>query len=311
LTTVRLATLADTAAIVDIHTSHKTQWEQVDPTGQLVSARYEALTLYERWQQGGPWMSIETCAVHLNRLLAGSGVPLVAEDDNGQVLAEAELYESFEPAPYGHHLHVGVIVTHADYLRRGLGAALMKYIVEMARLMKCERITASHNEARHFFAAQNFRHTHTGRGVRISTQQGRAFYQGVDLIDRNPAQIKGWYMPFGRYQSGRQEWDNLFPQDWAAGIPDLLNILVSHVKLTVTNQNSILFMREGDQPGEVFLACWSARPLSNPLLTAIRDRAFRDGFHTIISYVMDTDLPLLGSDAQQTNYSQDLYELSL
>ena len=311
MTTVRLATLADTAAIVDIHTSHKTQWEQVDSMGQLVSARYEALTLYERWQQGGPWMSIETCAVHLNRLLAGSGVPLVAEDENGQVLAEAEVYESFEPAPYGHHLHIGVIITHADHLRRGLGAALMKYIVEMARLMKCERIAVSHNEARHFFAAQNFRHTHTGRGVRIATQQGRAFYQGVDLVDRNPDQIKGWYMPFGRYQSSRQEWDNLFPQDWAAGLPDLLNILVMHVKLTVTNQNAILFMREADQPGEVYLACWSARPLSNPLLTAIRDRAFRDGFHTIISYVMDTDLPSLGNDAQQTNYSQDLYEFPL
>src|SRR5690349_20557087 len=102
------------------------QWEQIDLAGQPDAARYEDLTLYERWQHGGPWMSIETCAVHLNRLLAGSGVPLVAEDDQGQVLAEAEVYESFEPAPYGHHLHIGVIVTHADFLRQKLGTALVK-----------------------------------------------------------------------------------------------------------------------------------------------------------------------------------------
>ncbi len=311
MTTVRLATLSDTAAIVDIHTSHKTQWEQVDSAGRLVPVNYADLTLFERWQQGGPWMSIETCAVHLNRLLAGSGVPLVAEDDHGQVLAEAEVYESFEPAPFGHHLHIGVMVTHADHLRQGLGTALIKYIAEMGRLMKCERVTASHDAARPFLESQNFRQAHSGRGIRIPTQQGRAFYQGVDLKDRNPEQIKGWYIQLGRYQSSRQEWDNLFPQDWAAGLPDLLNILVSHVKLTVTGQNAILYMREADQPGEVHLTCWSARPLSNPLYTAIRDRVFRDGFHTIISYAMNTDLPLLGNDVKQTGYSQDLYELPL
>src|SRR5258707_11780199 len=98
-------------------------------------------------------MSIETGAVHLNRLLAGSGVPLVAEDDQGQVLAEAEVYESFEPSPFGHHLHIGMMVAHAGYQRQGLGSALVKYITEMARLMKCERVTATHDQARSFLEA--------------------------------------------------------------------------------------------------------------------------------------------------------------
>ncbi len=299
--TVRLATLSDTAAITEIHKSHR-----LNPEGP----RYEDLTLYERWQQGGPWLSIETCAIHLNRLLAGSGVPLVAEID-GEPLAAAEVYEGFEPAPFGHHLNLAVIMTHTAHQRKGLASALLDYIVEMARLMKCERITVSHQDGREFFAKHGFRNTRAGRRVRIPAQAGRAFYQATDLTDPNPDQIKGWHMPLGRYQSARQEWEKLFPHTWAAGIPELLNPATSHLKLAVTGQNAILFMRETDQPGEVDLSCWAARPLSNPLLTAIRDRANREGYHAIISYVMDSELPQLGHDVQQTDYSQDLYELAL
>jgi len=74
-------------------------------------------------------------------------------------------------------------------------------------------------------------------------------------------------------------------------------------------------LREADepdsQPSEINIACWAARPLSNTLLTAIRDRAFRDGYQTIISYIMDADLPLLGSDYESTSFEQDVYELPI
>ncbi len=315
MTSVRLATLDDSASIVEIYTSHHPAWQRVEVGAQGTgnSTAYTDLTLYERWQQGGPWMSLETGAVHLNRLLAGSGVPLVAEDDEGHVLAEAEIYESVEPQPFGHSLHIGAIVTHADHLRRDFGSVLVKYILEMARLMKCERVTASHNAARDFFIAQGFRHTRSGHGITLPAQEGRAFYQATELTDRNPDQVKGWLMAFGRYQSSRQEWQRLFPQDWAAGIPELLNQAVAHVKLTVTGQNAILYLYEPDspdrQPGEVKLACWSARPLTNPLLTAIRDCVSREGFQTILTYVMDADLPQLGPDVRTTDYTQDFYEM--
>jgi GNAT superfamily N-acetyltransferase len=309
---VRLATLDDTSAITEIHKSHHTSWGEPDELGEPV--RYENLTIYERWRQGGPWMSVESCAVHLNRLLAGSGMPLVAELD-GKVLAEAEVYESFEPAPFGHHLNIAVLYTHSAHIGRGLGTALVQYIVEMARLMKCERITATHEQARDFYLKGGFRIARVGRQVRIPSQLGRVFYQAVELTDRSPSQINGWYMPLGRYQSARQEWEKMFPQDWAAGVPELLNAQVDHLKLTVTGQNAVLFFHEGSEPdrqsGDISLACWSARPLSNPLLTAIRDRAFRDGYPSILSFVLETDLPLLGNDAQKTEYTQDFFELSL
>jgi GNAT superfamily N-acetyltransferase len=314
LITVRLATLEDTVAITEIHKSHKTGWTRANSTGELIPADYADLTLYERWQQGGPWVSVETCAVHINRLLSGSGVPLVAES-NGEVLAEAEVYEGFEPPPFGHHLNLAVIIVHAKHLGIGFGSALMKYIVEMARLMKCERITVSQDQGREFYVKQGFRRTRSGHGIRIPAQLGRVFYQATNLVDREPEQIKGWSMPFGRYQSARQEWEKLFPQSWAAGVPDLLNAPTTHLKLNVSAQNAILFLREADtadtQPGDVHLSCWSARPSANPLLTAIRDRAYRDGYRAIISYVLDSDLPSLGGDIQQTDYTQDIFEFAL
>jgi GNAT superfamily N-acetyltransferase len=312
--TVRLATLEDTTAITNVHKSHQMEWKRFDVAGQPVAALYEEMTLHERWQQAGPWVSVETCAVHLNRLLGGSGFPLVAEID-GEVLATAEVYEGFEPPPFGHHLNLAVLIAHADHLRQGLGTALVNYIAEMARLMKCERVTLSQPENHAFCARLGFRHTRSGSRVRLPTQAGRVFYQATNLTDHDPEQVKGWYMPLGRYQSARQEWEKLFPQSWAAGIPEMLNAVTAHLKLSVTGQNALLFLREtdqpGSQPGEVDMACWSARPLSNPLLTAIRDRAHRDGYHTIITYVMDAEVPLLGSDAQPTGYTQDLYELTL
>ncbi len=279
-----------------------------------MAAAYEEMTLYERWLEAGPWASIETCAVHLNRQLSGSGFPLVAEVD-GVVQATAEVYEGYEPSPYGHHLHLAVLVTHVDHIGQGLGTALVNYVREMARLMKCERITITNPESPEFYTRKGFRLARSGHRVRIPAQAGRAFYQATTLTDDVPEQIKGWFMPLGRYQSARQEWEKLFPQSWAAGVPEMLNAATIHLKLTVTGQNAILFLREADQPGcqpgEVHVACWSARALSNPLLTAIRDRANRDGYQTIITYATDSDIPLLGSDVQQTDETWDIYELAL
>jgi len=137
LVTVRLATLQDTAAICAIHCSDVPQWTRLTADGQLVATDYDSLSLYERWQHGGAWLSLETCAVHLNRLLAGSGFPLVACVD-GQVVAEAEVYESFEPPPFGHNLEISVINTHAAHQRRGYGKALIAYILPLARLLQVE-----------------------------------------------------------------------------------------------------------------------------------------------------------------------------
>lgn len=311
---VRLATLADTVAITEIHKSDVAQWERIGADGSPIPTPYESLSLFERWQHGGAWLSIETCAVHLHRLLAGAGIALVAELD-GEVLAEAEVYENDEMSPYGHYLDLAVIAVRSDYQRAGLGTALINYIIDMARLMKCERVTVTNAVARDFYLAHRFRHVRSGHAIRFSAQEGRAMYQATQLTDRNYETIKGWHMPLGRYNSSHQEWDRLFPQQWAAGIPELINIGSAQVKLSVAGQNAILAVRDSDeidsQPGDGRLVCWSPKPLSTPLFTAIRDWAHRNGYRHLVSYVMDNEASSLPQDIQHLDYIQEFFELVL
>jgi GNAT superfamily N-acetyltransferase len=315
LVTVRLATLQDTAAICAVHCSDVPQWTRLSADGQLIVTDYEALSLYERWQHGGAWLSLETCAVHLNRLLAGSGFPLVACVD-GRVVAEAEVYESFEPPPFGHNLEIGVINTHAEHQRRGYGKALVAYMLEMARMMRCERLCVSDAAAQGFYEKLGFRHTLSGYGVRFPTESGRVLYQAVELKQRDPNQVKGWYMPFGRYRGSRQEWDKLFPQDWAAGIPELLNRVAIHLQMTLSSgQRLIAFLSEPEQEGalvgEMHLACWSERPPTPLMVAALSDWAYRQGIPSLLTYVWETDAHLLPSAATPTDYAQTFYEYSL
>ncbi|MHB8627146.1 MAG: GNAT family N-acetyltransferase [Aggregatilineales bacterium] len=312
--TVRLAMLQDVQAIVSIHTSYVPAWRRWDADQLQVAASYVDLTLFERWQHGGPWLSVETCAVHMHRLLAGSGTPLVAELD-GQVLAEAEVYESEEAAPFERCLHLSTLCTHQAHTGRGLGSALLAYIAQMAGLMDCRRVTLSQAasvELPAFYAGRGFRLMHSARRIRFSTHTGRAVFQSAAFTNPDPAQIKGWHMPLGRYQAARQEWEALFPQYWAAGIPELIDVPMAHLKLTVAGQNALVYLRESDDPGVCDLACWSARPLTAPLVTALRDCAARDGFATIQTLVSDADWPFLQTiDAQPTDFRWHTYELPI
>src|SRR5688572_26029716 len=95
---VRLATLQDTSAISHLFCARVGRWQRLDAQGRGEDVPYEALTLYERWSHGGPWLSIETAAIWLNQLLGGAAIPLVLEDDNG-LIGYAELYANDESDP--------------------------------------------------------------------------------------------------------------------------------------------------------------------------------------------------------------------
>lgn len=310
---VRLATLQDAAAITEIHCSNVEQWLRYDANGVSEPADYADLSIFERWQHGGPWLSLETCAIHLNRLTSGAGTPLVVEAD-GEVLGTAEVYDNFEAAPFQHHLSIGVLYVHRDRQRDGLGHELLDYIATMADLMKCDHLTVDNPNVPEFYTHYGFHQMRSGRRVRIPTQAGRAFYQSSDLTDRNPEQVKGWHMPLGRTIAPRNAWQSLFPIDWAAGIPELLNVPIWHLKITAAGQNAILILKEADdadsKPGECSVMCWSSRPLTAPLLAAIRDRANREGFDSIITSCADQDWSLLlAADAHPTEEHYTCYEL--
>ena len=311
--TVRLATLQDTTAICAIQCSHIVEWQRLSSEGQLISAPYNDLSLYERWLHGGHWLSVETSAVHLNRLLAGAGTVLVAEAD-GAVLAMAELYDSEEAAPFGHCLHISALSAHHDFSlpNQALETALLQYAVQIAEATHCQRLTYAGPSLPGFYAERGFKLLQSGRQVRLQTQAGRAVYQSEPFSERSAAQIRGWQMPFGRYQAARVEWEALFPQDWAAGIPELTDIRLAHLKLSAAGQNALIFLRESDQPGECELFLWSLRAISSPLITALRDCAYREGFETMVTFSADANWGLLQAvDAVSTGYQQHIFERAI
>jgi GNAT superfamily N-acetyltransferase len=138
---IRLARLDDAAAIVDVHLSHVPRWyRQIGNKQHEVS--YGDLTLDERFGFGGPWMSLETCAIHLNNLLLQRHMPLVAEE-NGRVVGEMELFVSREGMSYGKNCHIGLLYVHKEAEGRGIGRMLVERAVRYAEENRCDTITVA------------------------------------------------------------------------------------------------------------------------------------------------------------------------
>lgn len=203
---VRPATLADAAAITAVHCSHVTSWRR-DGTGEPVA--YETLSLHERWLHGGPWMSVETCAVHLNRWLLTGHLAWVAER-GGEVVGEAEFVENREPAPYGPVLHLSLLFVHAAHQGEGVGRALVEAGCQLARQRGYVALTTQpEREAESFYAKVGFQ-----PWLRLGEWQAPAV-EGPLALEPEPApgeaypEDAGLVLRVGRYQCGRQAWDDL------------------------------------------------------------------------------------------------------
>jgi GNAT superfamily N-acetyltransferase len=130
---VRKAMLDDTQDIVAVHLTN--------PDRPFVRP-IESLSIAERCDYGGPWMSVESCAIHLNNLLAWGYAPLVVEDE-GRVIAEAEFYMGRDTPPFGATLDISVLYVHSDSQRRGAGSLLMEEMIRRGRDSSCEYMTVS------------------------------------------------------------------------------------------------------------------------------------------------------------------------
>jgi GNAT superfamily N-acetyltransferase len=130
---VREATLNDTQDIVAVHlTSPDRPFERP----------LESLTIAQRNDYGGPWMSVESCAIHLKNLLAWGHAPLVVEE-GGRVVAETEFYIGPDIPPFDTALDISVLYVHADVQRRGAGSMLMEAMIARARQAGCAYMTVS------------------------------------------------------------------------------------------------------------------------------------------------------------------------
>jgi GNAT superfamily N-acetyltransferase len=309
--TVRQAILADASQITALHTANITTWTQ-RRMDELIPTPYEDLTLFERWLNGGPWASVEMCAVHLANLLRGTdGIPLVAEVE-GRVGAEAEIFIGREPEPFGHHINVSSLVVHPDYVDVGLGSALLTYIQQIGEAIRCKRLTVADGETdAALYEHHHYHRAHVGQRLIIRAAGGRVFYKAGELTNFDPALISGWYMPLGRYQNARQEWDRLPPGFWNS-VPEIVEPEVARLHITITGQEAYALMQQDRyKPARVHVFLWTRRPITSLLVMALRDWASQHNYEELVTFAWDHVLPALEVDAEPEGYTQYLYARGL
>ncbi len=206
--TIRPARVEDAEAITAIHCSTMQTW--IDPVTRQ-PAPYEALDLYGRWRNGGPWMSGETCDAHLATLLSDGHLPLIAELD-GKAIGEAEYLLAREAGPFA-SLHLSILYVHAAYQGRGVGQALVAAGSAEARAHGLPALTTQPEDAavESFYAHLGFAPWHIGKEMQLSTRGGVPPTGLQSLCSQNrPADSLA--LRIGRYQCGVQAWEVLWPR---------------------------------------------------------------------------------------------------
>lgn len=203
---IRPATPADAAAITAVHCSHVQVWRR-GGTGEAVS--YDALSPYEQWLHGGPWMNRETCTVYLERWLEAGHLALVALEGDA-VVGEAEFVEDDEPSPYGHVLHVSLLFVHRDWAGRGVGRALMEAGADLARALGCVALTVQpEREAEPFYRRVGFEPWLWLREWQAPARDHPLPFEPLRADDAPYPWRSGLALRVGRYQTGRHMWYEL------------------------------------------------------------------------------------------------------
>lgn len=305
MTEIRQARLDDTGAISALFRAKIPVWQRLNASGEVESPPYEALTLYERWSHGGAWMSIETGAIHLSRLLRGAGFPVVAEVD-GVVVAYAELYPGDEPAPFRQHLHLAHLITHPDH--PDAFDALMRYILELTRTSDYTQLTVSlpaGDPASSPYGAYQLQRLATVQRYNLPASTGQGFYKVSD--HPNMPQIEGWQMTVGRSESARQHLEMLWNRVWEI-IPEIASRTVHRLHVTASGHEAYLCCQpQLYNPRTADLYVWSLKGLTPPLLTAIRDWSHRQQYRTLAMVITPETAKLIGSEAEADPYQRHLY----
>jgi GNAT superfamily N-acetyltransferase len=310
---VRPANLNDALGISLLFRSRVTNWQRLDADGRVQDLPYEALTIYERWLHGGAWMSVETGAIWLNYLLSSGDLALVASA-NDQITGFAQVHPGNEPPPYGKHLHIAHLIADPQQ-RRAIHQALLKYLYEFAANENYSRLTVSFSsydtETARRYQEHGFSLLASVTQHTILAQTGQGFYKAVEHTLANPQQIEGWTMSIGRTESARYHWDHLWPAHWAS-IPEMHERRIHRLHFSIAGQEAFVCCREQRyDPRSAELFCWSPRPISTQLITAIRDWTHRANYRTLILAVPEDTLKRTGLNAEANPYRQDIYGADL
>jgi GNAT superfamily N-acetyltransferase len=300
---VRQASLGDAGAISEVYKSLVKQWKRADDPQSL---RYDELGLFDRWQYGGPWFSVETCAVWLGHLIErNDGIPLVAELDN-EIVGHAEVFIAQEAEPYQHHINISIMCVKEGAHRKGVGTALVRYVEQMAAVLNCQRVTIAYPDPQEFFGKLGYTQSVARHRLTLSAEEGRVFYKARDLADDSPEQIQNWFMPLGRFQNSREEWERMYWKIWS-GVPELVEARWHRLHIDLTGQPGILHLHQHREDPEMVTArLWTKNQVSTHILSAVRDRAARLDYQRITT-IVDADTRPLLKDAKDQYEVQWLY----
>ncbi len=304
---IRMGGLDDTGAISALFCARIPRWQRFNPQGQVEDVAYEALTVYERWLHGGPWMSIETGAILLNHLLLGAGIPLVSVNA-GRVVGYLEAYHSIEPDPFGRSLHIAHLLAANDEVER----ALVEDLQARAKALKCQHVTVTRVGGESVYDQRYHVETlSTLRRYNLPARQGQIFYRAVEHLDANPAQIVGWGMAVGRLSCSRQQWETLWPQLWDT-LPEIHRRHTDRRFISAAGQDALMFCRENlYDPRRADISLWTPKALSLQLISAVRDWAHREGYRTLVMLVEENLRGALGTEAEDDGYLQEACAITL
>lgn len=282
---VRLANLRDCDAITRVHCSGITRWYRHVNGGEIEDA-YENLSLWDRYLIGGPWMSPETCAIHLNNMLLAGQFPLVAEM-NGKIVGEIEVFIGEEPPPLGKNACISVLEVDKNHRGRGVGKALVKAAVKLAEEHQCNVITVIPEENTIEFYRKcglnevliNLKH------VEIDLEKFRKPTDvKVELAELKSFEtLKQKHMVYGRYDNSYAQW---LKRRWRFSIwPSQL----LHEEGFIPSNAAYILESHPLKKATCTLLAWTESPRSSAqLLKVCANRAGKLGFTKLETTVSET-----------------------
>ncbi|MEM6529489.1 MAG: hypothetical protein AAF653_14425 [Chloroflexota bacterium] len=129
--------------------------------------------------------------------------------------------------------------------------------------------------------------------------------------DDTSTQINGWFLQIGRAGSARNQWEALWPRTWDA-IPEIHDRKTHRLYFNAAgNEAYVLIQQQLYRPRIADVTCWTPRPPSGQLITAIRDWAQQEGYRRLVMLAVMDALKTLGMDAEPDGYREHVYALDL
>ena len=304
---IRPARLDDAQAITTLACEQVERWQRMTSQQKVEDLPYEDLTIYERWLHGGAWLSIETMSIWLNHLLNGGGQPIVV-DEQGDIIAYAEVYMGLEPEPFGEVAHLGKMIVANGYeiTREDFFKALLQ------QGKKYGMFTAScsgyDQEQAQFYQAYGLQPISQVQRYKIAAQLGQSFYKANESELRDAQHIENWQMVIGRIDSSRHHWETLWSRLWNA-LPEIAKRKTHFLHISASGQEVLTCIQQQVfDPRNADVYCWSPKPLTNPIMIALRDWAHRTGYRNLVMDIPESESKSkLLADAEKQAHFHEVY----